>query len=256
MAYIRKNNIRSANKAGKKGIGVSFSWPTIEGVEIIGLLGGFTHIYLDGEHGAFGPNEIDDLCRMADAQDLTVIARVPTIDSWMINYNLDRGVLGIIGPHIDTPEEAKKLADACRYTPEGHRSYGSGRGLFHGDNDLLGEENGTRIDIMSGFNEEVLVIAQLETKTAFDNLDDILSVPGIDAYTGGPNDLAQSLGLTGQPDHPDSLAVSSEIVERVHAANKKSASDLYTDTSFHSFIRDGAKSFIKSNGGNISPKRN
>ena len=101
---------------------------------------------------------------------------------------------------------------------------------------------------MSGFNEEVLVIAQLETKTAFDNLDDILRVPGIDAYTGGPNDLAQSLGLTGQPDHPDSLAVSSEIVERVHAANKKSASDIYTDTSFHSFIRDGAKSFIKSNG--------
>ena len=44
MAYIRKNNIRSANKAGKKGIGVSFSWPTIEGVEIIGLLGGFTHL--------------------------------------------------------------------------------------------------------------------------------------------------------------------------------------------------------------------
>ena len=95
-----------------------------------------------GEHGPFTPLDLDDLCRIADMAGLTPTARVPNIDSSTILLLLDRGIMGITGPHIATGERAQQLAEACRYASHGKRSFGSGRGAYFGDF----ESDGTTMD--------------------------------------------------------------------------------------------------------------
>ena len=128
MVRVRRNNILAKNRQGQKGLGCGLVFPSAEIVELIGMNGGFDHVNLDGEHGLFSPESIDAMCRVADGYGLTVTARVPNIDSSTINRFLDRGVMGILGPHIETAEQAKALVDACRFTPDGQRSWGGGRG--------------------------------------------------------------------------------------------------------------------------------
>ena len=99
---FRTNRIIEKNEQGKKGVGLGLVYPSAEAIEIVGMLGGFDFVQLDGEHGLFSPESIDEMCRTADGFGLNVIARVPGIDSSTINSYLDRGVTGIWGPHIET----------------------------------------------------------------------------------------------------------------------------------------------------------
>ena len=244
MSRIGTNNILEKNRRGKKGLGCSMTFPSAEVVELIGLNGGFDFINLDGEHGIFSPESIDAMCRVADAHDLTVTPRVPNIDSSTINSYLDRGVMGIQGPHIDTPEQAKALAEACRFVPDGKRSWGGGRGNFYNDGQILGLVGSERTEFMVETNKEILVTAQLETVTAFENLDAILKVEGIDAIAGGPSDLAQSMGFPGQPDHPEALEATRVLAERVRAAGRKLSSDLTETVDVRAMILGGARSFL------------
>ena len=244
MVRFRKNNILEKNRQGKKGLGCTMTFPSAEVIELIGMSGGFDYINLDGEHGIFSPESIDSMCRVADAHGLTVTARVPNIDSSTINSYMDRGVMGIQGPHIDTPEQARALADACRFVPDGKRSWGGGRGNFYNDSGILGVTGSERTEFMAKTNREILVMAQLETVTAFENLDAILEVEGIDAFSGGPSDLAQSMGLPGQMDHPDAVKAAQEASERIKAAGRKLSSDLTASVDVRSFILGGARKFL------------
>src|ERR1700719_1770017 len=105
--------------------------------------------------------------------------------------------MGILGPHIATEADARQLARACYFGPLGERSFGANRGTDY---------NAGIADKAAYYreaNEQMLVCALLEDAAVLDNLDTILSVPGIDLYSIGPNDFAQSLGYPGQPDHPE-----------------------------------------------------
>ena len=247
MVRFRKNRILEKNRQGKKGLGCAMTFPSAEVVELIGLNGGFDYINLDGEHGAFSIESVDAMCRLADAFDLTVTARVPSIDSSTINSYMDRGVMGITGPHIDTPEQARALADACRFVPDGHRSWGGGRGNYYNEASILGIDGTERTEYMVKTNGEVLVMAQLETVTAFENLEGILEEDGIDAFSGGPNDLAQSMGFPGQMDHPEPVKAAREVGERIHAVGRKLSSDLMTTIDVREMILGGARSFLAEN---------
>ncbi len=122
--HFRTNKIFEKNKQGKKGLGLGLVYPSAEAIEIVGMLGGFDFINLDGEHGLFSPESIDEMCRVADGFGLTVTARVPNISGSTINLFLDRGVMGILGPHIETAADAQALVNACRFVPDGQRSWG------------------------------------------------------------------------------------------------------------------------------------
>ena len=124
MVKLRTNNILARNREGKKGIGLSLTYPSAEAIELVGMLGGFDHVNLDGEHGLFSPESIDAMARVANGYGLTVTARVPNLQSSTINLFLDRGVQGILGPHVETAAQAKQLVDACRFVPEGQPELG------------------------------------------------------------------------------------------------------------------------------------
>lgn len=247
MATYRVNNIFARNREGKKGLGLGLVYPSAEAIELVGMLGGFDYINLDGEHGLFSPESIDAMVRAADGYGLTVTARVPNLMSSTINQYLDRGVIGVLGPHVDTAEQAKQLVDACRFVPDGQRSWGGGRGTFYNDGGLIDQPGLQRTEYMGLANENMLVMAQLETATAFSNLDEILAVDGIDAFAWGSNDLAQSMGYPGQPDHPEVKAAEASVQDRIHAAGRKMSTDISSAINLPELILSGARAYLEAN---------
>ena len=110
---MRTNNAISKIKAGEAAYGFTITFPSSAMVELLALAD-FDFVQFDAEHGPFTPESLDDLCRVAEAAGLTPMARVPNIESSTILRFLDRGIMGIVGPHITTRERAHP---ACRCVP-------------------------------------------------------------------------------------------------------------------------------------------
>ncbi len=244
MLPMRTNNVITKMNAGETayGCGFSFASPTL--IELAGRAG-FDFVSFDSEHGPFTIDALDDLCRFADMAGLTPMARVPDIEAPTILRFLDRGIMGITGPHIVNGDRARQLADACRYVPRGNRSYGSGRGAYFSDF----PPGVTGADYMAHANDNILVIAQLEDIEVLDNLDDILSVEGIDLFASGAQDIAQSLGLPGQPAHPHVREFERQVRDAVHAAGRRMADDVMASMRADHVFLDGARAFMAGKGG-------
>ncbi len=234
---MRVNNVVTRMRQGQMAYGLNLSFPSTTLIELGGRVG-FEFVTFDSEHGPFTVDLLDDLCRIADMAGLTPMARVPDIEHPTILRFLDRGILGITGPHIVNADRAQKLADACRYVPRGLRSFGSGRGAYFGDVESLPE-------YMEHTNDNILVIAQLEDIQVLDNIDEILEVDGIDLYASGAQDIAQSMGLPGQPNHSRVQEFEQQVRAAVHAAGKPMADDVMTSARATNLFMDGARAFLE-----------
>lgn len=164
-------------------------------IAMIAAAAGFDSIYVDMEHSPISLESCSTLCIGALAAGITPLVRVPGHDVHMATRVLDGGALGVIFPHVDTAEQARAVADACRYPPLGHRSVmGSGPAL--GYRALpLGEVN-------AAGNADTLLIVMLETPAGIANADAIAAVPGIDMLLIGSNDLSTEMGIPGELRHP------------------------------------------------------
>jgi 4-hydroxy-2-oxoheptanedioate aldolase len=111
------------------------------------------------------------------------LVRVPWLEPGILMKTLDAGAYGVICPMINTREDAQKLVAYTHYAPRGTRSFGPVRATLYGGADYPQKANDT-----------IVTFAMIETAQALDNLDDILSVPGLDAIYIGPSDLSLSLG--------------------------------------------------------------
>ena len=156
---------------------------------------------------------------------MSVTARVPDKSPYWINLFLDRGVQGIVGPHVESKQEAQDFADACLFPPLGKRSWGGGRGTEFNQLDILNNKYGSKLKFSEWANINMIVTAQIESKIAIDNLDEILTIKGIDRIAFGPHDLAASLGHPGEPDHPEVLEAHYEIERKTRESGKKLWSD-------------------------------
>ena len=99
---------QTATRAGRKAYGYNLSFPSPWVIDILGKLD-LDFVFIDGEHGPFGLDQLEDLCRTAERYNLTTVARVPDIGSSTILRYLDRGIMGILGPHIATAADAAQL---------------------------------------------------------------------------------------------------------------------------------------------------
>ena len=206
------NRILEKKMAGKKAFGLALSFYSDELIELAGVMG-LDFVSYDGQHGPITPETIDSFCRMCDGWNLTPSMRVPDqIPSNILNY-LDRGIKTITSPNVETKEQAQMLIEHCYFAPEGLRSYTSKRVTRFGTEKDLSR-------MMAQTNEDLMVIPQIESITAYQNLDEILDVKGIEVLAGGPNDLAQSMGFPGRPDHPDCLKVTAEGRVKITNAGK------------------------------------
>ena len=153
---------------------------------------GFDALTLDMQHGA---SDLGDALRVFQAVSTTStvpLVRVPWNDPATIMKVLDLGAYGVICPMIEGRADAEAFVRSCRYPPGGNRSFGPVRGLLYGGNDYPTRANDT-----------VLAIAMIETRSALEQLDDILTVPGLDAVFVGPADLSQALGGPAGTDWTD-----------------------------------------------------
>ncbi|HRY26118.1 MAG: aldolase/citrate lyase family protein [Geminicoccaceae bacterium] len=231
------NRIREANAAGRKAVGFLMNFPSPCIVELLGRQGGFDFAYADGEHGAFDLRDLEEHCRACDLVGLTPIARIPEISRGTVGRFLDRGMRGIIAPHVDTAADARRLVEYCRFHPEGSRSYGAGRA----------EGLGVGVDLerhCRHWNANVLVGVMIESQTAIDNLDALLAVDGIDCFMIGANDFAQGLGYPGQPAHPAAIAAAAEVAARVRAAGKSMREDVMRSIWMRDLLLDAAAGFV------------
>ncbi|MBA1330643.1 2,4-dihydroxyhept-2-ene-1,7-dioic acid aldolase, partial [Candidatus Endoriftia persephone str. Guaymas] len=117
------------------------------------------------------------------------LTRVPWNDPARLMKILDAGSYGVICPMINNPDQAESLVAACKYPPMGMRSFGPIRAKYYAGGATHGGG-----DYHVYANDETLVIPQIETREAIENLDEILDVPGISAIYVGPSDLAMALG--------------------------------------------------------------
>ena len=178
-------------------------------VEIFGAIG-YDFVMIDCEHGPMDLDQVEHMVRAAEVFGITPIARIPDhADSTILRF-LDRGVQGIIVPHVNTREEAESVARAARYYPEGHRGVGGGRAHDYGVG--VSRDESTR-----WVNSQILVIPMVEETEAVENLDAILAVSGVDVLHVAAGDLGQSMG---NPGPTDVRRLMSQIVPKIKASGK------------------------------------
>ena len=153
---------------------------------------GLDFVRIDMEHSPFSMETVADMAVLARALDFPLVVRPPEGNREWITRLLDAGVWNLHVPQVDTPEQAMTVAACCRYAPLGERGM-YGFGPHTGYRTLPPGEH------MAAANARVHVTVMLETKRAFERLNEIASVPGVDALTIGPTDLAQDLGVLGTP---------------------------------------------------------
>ena len=236
---MRPNKILARMREGRPATGCQLAFPSAALIDLMGLAG-LDFVILDGEHGTFSWESLEDMCRVADLAGVTTIARVPNIEESTILRYLDRGVQGILGPGIDTGEQARQLVDACYYAPLGRRGLGGAPRAADYVN-LAGRE------YLDGANREMLVVAFLEHAEALDNLDDILAVDGIHAYYVGPQDMSVSLGLGGQPHHPRIEEVTEQVKRAAEAAGKRYFGDMVVADRATNFFLKGIEVWLDEN---------
>jgi 2-keto-3-deoxy-L-rhamnonate aldolase RhmA len=192
---MRVNSVKKALKEGKMQYGCGFG--QIRSVEVARILAaaGFDWTFLDGEHGGFGIETLQDLCHASVAAGLSPVVRVADMQYALVARALDCGAQGVLFPRVESPELLERAVSWTKFPPVGVRGFGLT--ASH-----VAYERVTIPQILDHMNQNVMVVLQIETKLAVERRDELLSVPGLDAVLIGPVDLSISLGVPGDFENP------------------------------------------------------
>ena len=162
---------------------------------------GFDWLCVDLQHGMLSYNDLTYMLPAISTRDTVPIVRVPWNEPYEIMKALDAGAYGVIVPMVNNREEAEQAVAACRYPPDGNRSFGPIRAAMYGGRGYAAEAN-----------EQIACIAMVETAEGIEKLDEIVTTPGLNAIYIGPSDLGYALGL-GATDFEDPKHI--ETVNRI-----------------------------------------
>lgn len=151
-------------------------------------------LFLDTEHGAFSTHEVTQIALAALPTGVTPLVRVCAGALDEGTRALDNGAQGIVVPHVDTAEQAKRIVDSFLYPPLGHRSWGGPPAQFA----FMPPGNA---EAQAQVNGEVLTVAMIESPEAVTNAGAIAAVEGIDVLMIGTSDLTAEMGISGQIGH-------------------------------------------------------
>ena len=205
----------------------------LHSAEVIDFIGqfGFDGMWIETEHGTATWEEVAHMSRACDLWGMTPLCRVSSNEPWLITRTLDVGATGIVVPHVSTKEEAERAARSAKYGPAGYRGMFGGRQSFGVS------------DYHRKANDETLVVILIEEMEAVHNLEEMLSVDDVDVYFIAPSDLAQTMGHTGEPAHPDVLSVVDRCIDQVVTAGKVAGTLVWDDT-VEGYIDKGARCFL------------
>jgi 4-hydroxy-2-oxoheptanedioate aldolase len=204
---MRENRVRTLWSQDKAVVNGWLSIPSSLSAETMAHQG-WDSLTIDLQHGVVDYQTAVTLLQAMSTTATMPLARVPWLEPGIIMKMLDAGAYGIVCPMINKRADAEALVGACRYAPDGYRSYGPLRAMMYAG-----------ADYAQHANTPVLAIAMIETQQALDNLDEIMTTPGLDAVYIGPSDLGLSLGYVPKLDQTEPTVV--VAIERILAAAQR-----------------------------------
>jgi 2-keto-3-deoxy-L-rhamnonate aldolase RhmA len=174
---------------------------------------GFDAFFIDMEHCTISLDAAAQICTAALPVGVTPLVRIAGHQFEDATRLLNMGALGIICPHVDTPEQAQAFAAACRFPPQGNRSVG-------GAGPLQGYRTTPLAEVNAQGNAATLCIAMLETPEGIANAETIAAVPGINVLLIGSNDLCTAMGIPGELKHPTLRAAYESTAKACKTHNK------------------------------------
>jgi len=200
--WAMTNSMKALWKSDGVTYGAWLALPDRASAEIVARTG-WDYCCIDMQHGLADYETALSMLQAINLGPSSPAIRVPWNEQGIIGRALDAGAMNLIIPMVNTVEQAKAAVQACRYPPEGARSFGPLRAAM---------QEGPGYFAVA--NDEVACIPMIETAAAIESLDDILAVPGIDAVYVGPSDLAISYGL-GPGDSDDAEVWASALAKVV-----------------------------------------
>ncbi|NIM43220.1 MAG: 2,4-dihydroxyhept-2-ene-1,7-dioic acid aldolase [Hydrogenophaga sp.] len=168
---------------------------------------GWDSLTIDLQHGVIDYSHLVPMLQAVSTTPTVPVVRVPWLEPGILMKALDAGAYGVICPMVNTRADAEKLVAYTHYAPRGTRSFGPVRALLYGG-----------ADYPTHANDTIVAFAMIETAQALENLDDILSTPGLDAVYIGPSDLSLALGCKPTFDELDPKAA--DAVQHILARAK------------------------------------
>ncbi len=235
---IERNSVKHGAASGEWVRGIHLTFAATAVIEVLASEQ-LQFVYIDGEHGCFDWRDIEIMCITAERHGMTPIARIPDPSSATITRFLDRGVRGIVVPHVESVDDARRVVDAAYFSPMGTRSFGAGRPEYW--------ENGTdRASYMAACNDAISVCMMIETTDALAAADRIAQVPGVDYLSFGLLDLAQSLGHPGNSSHAQVKREVADCTQRINKAGKRVREQFMKFAWVNDVLRAGSRALIDS----------
>ena len=226
---IRPNRVKQKLAAGEK-VYVISGLNDADSIDQFGPVG-FDGVWLEGEHGPVDFADIGDLTRACDLWDMTSIMRINQNEQAIIYRALDRGVQGVVVPHVNTREEAENVVAGGKFSPTGQR------GLFT-SRQGYGVEN-----YFDTANDHTMFIVLIEDIVAVRNLDEILEVDHIDVFFVAPSDLAASMGHIGEIGHPEVVRTIDDTLARIQQRGRV-AGTLANNDNVSEYTAAGVRFFL------------
>jgi 4-hydroxy-2-oxoheptanedioate aldolase len=194
LEVFLRNAVKARLEAGQLALIFTVrQWRTVDIARTVKACG-YDGLYVDMEHSAIAFDATSQICTAALEIGLTPLVRVPSCDPYFVGQALDGGAMGIIAPHVETAEDARRAVQAAKYPPHGHRSISM-------TIPQLRYENWQAEHAFALINSETLIVPMIETQRGLDNVREIAAVDGVDVLMIGSNDLCADFGIHGQFDH-------------------------------------------------------
>ncbi len=228
------NVVKQAAQDGSRirGVHMTFAAPSV--IEL--LARDVEFIYIDGEHGCFDAHDIEAACIAAELHGITVIARVPDAAGATITRFLDRGMCGVVVPHIETVEQAREVIEATYFAPLGQRSFGGSRPSFLAIAD--------RPAHLRACNAATSLCLMIESIAGIEAAGKLAAVEGVDYLSFGMMDLAQALGHPGDPGHAEVRAAVETASTAIRAAGKRVREDFMQYAWINEVILAGSRHLL------------
>lgn len=189
------------------------SWVTLGHPSIAEIMAaaGFDWLVLDMEHSVLELNEVQSIIQVLDGKQCPAIVRLTSNHPDQIKRVMDAGATGVMVPMIKSAADARAAVDGVYYPPRGQRGVGLARAQGYGNSFQAYRQ---------WLEDNAVIVVMIEHVDAVRAIDNILEVPGIDAYIIGPYDLSGSMGRPGDLDHPDVQEAIAKVLEAGRRANK------------------------------------